>query len=101
MTGLQATAVKKPGVRLMKSEHRPRTLDDVLSEGSAAPCEHKAWCARVDGQVEAALSRPGVLRERMESMKRKIPCASSEQLEKAVRAEVRAEVLANDRAYWM
>ncbi len=67
-------------------EVKPRTLEDVLSESRKKPCAFKSWSVMVDKQVDAEL------------LKRKL---DKSRLSGAELNEVRKDVLANDRAYWM
>ena len=80
---------------------KPRTLEDFLSEHRGKPNPHSEWSKRVDGQVQEVLSKKGEMDQRMKEALKRHPDATVHQLTSLVRAEVRSEVLANDRAYWM
>jgi len=80
---------------------KPRTLHDVLSEHKGKPDPHSQWSGRVDGKVQEALSKKGEMDRRMKDALKRHPEATEHQLTALVRSNVRSEVLANDRAYWI
>jgi hypothetical protein len=99
---ITATARKlEPKPELTVVKLKPRSLRDVLRDSKRGPCPHSQWSKMVDEKVGQLLSKKGEMDDRLKKASAKQPEASRKQLLVLVRTEARAEVLAQDRSYWM
>jgi hypothetical protein len=82
MSPALATQLKPGGDKPKLKVVQPptRTLESVLKEGRGKPCAFKQWSTLVDRQVDQAMGKPGVPKDKKKA---------------------REHVLANDRSYWM
>ena len=74
----QKTNRNKPELKVVKQ--KPRTLDDLLTEGRNKPNPFRQWSLMVEEQVDKEMGKPGVPKDR---------------------GEARNHVLAQERSYWM
>ena len=72
----QGPTKRKPELKVVK----PKTLNDVLHEGRNKPSPFSQWNLMVERNVDDAMGKPGVPKDRKEA---------------------RDHVLAQDRSYWM